>query len=203
MSLLLIIAYPCFVHWFVLGGGPAVLWAALMIPALVLLLTARPGWGPACIGAVAAAGLAAGMVRIGVASYLLFIPPIAINLMLLALFVRSLRGPGPALVTRIAQFSRTRPLPREIVVYTRHVTWTWCALFAVMALANLLLAVLAPLEIWSLFANFINYLIVAMLFAGEYAVRRVKFPRYGHAGFIGFLRHVARIDYRKLGRSVV
>lgn len=197
--LLLIIAYPFFVHWSVLGGGAPVLWAALMIPALVILLPflRRPAlWAWACAGG--AALLAWWLVTAGVAPYLLYLPPILINLMLMALFARGLRGPGPALITRIAEVMRGGRLPDDIAAYTRRVNWAWVALFGVMAVANLLLALLAPREIWSLFANFINYLLVGLAFAVEYAVRRRRFPNDPHPGFLTFLRRLSRLDYRRL-----
>ena len=200
--LLLIIAYPFLVHWAVLGGGALVWWAALMIPALVALLSPlrrRAPW--AWAGVAAAAALAWWLVRAGVAPYLLYLPPILINLMLLAIFARGLGGPGPSLVTRMAEIMHGEALPDEVAAYTHRVTWAWVILFAVMTTANLLLALLAPREIWSLFANFINYLIVGLLFGVEYAIRRQRFPDYDHPGFFTFLRRLARIDYRRLGAA--
>lgn len=197
--LLLIIAYPCLVHWAVLGGGTPVWWAALMIPALVALLSPlRRGAPWAWAGAAGAAALAWWLVQTGAAPYLLYLPPVLVNLMLLTVFARGLGSPRTALVTRLAEIMHGEPLPEEVAAYTHRVTWAWVFLFAVMATVNLLLALLAPRELWSLFANFINYLIVALLFAAEYAIRRLRFPDYEHPSFFTFLRRLARIDYRKL-----
>jgi uncharacterized membrane protein len=63
---------------------------------------------------------------------------------------------------------------------------------------SLLLAVFAPMPLWSLFTNFINYLLLAALFPLEYLYRRIRYQHLPHTGFIGYLRDVSRINYRRL-----
>ena len=57
-------------------------------------------------------------------------------------------------------------------------------------------AITVPQEWWSLFANFLNYLLVGALFALEYAVRRRLFPTTPYRDFAEFLRHVIAIGPR-------
>lgn len=201
--IVLILAYPMLLHWAVTGQQDVVVWAALVTPVVIMLwpsLRRRPLWA----GAVAAAAGAAAvwLARTDVAVYLLFLPSVLVPLMLLVLFSRGLFPPGQAesslpMVTRIAT-AIDGDLPPEVVVYTRHVTYLWVGLFALMMLADLLLALLASREIWSLFANGINYAIVGLVFLAEYLFRRRRFPYRKHLAFHDYIRRVARIDYRRL-----
>ena len=57
-----------------------------------------------------------------------------------------------------------------------------------------LLAVLAPVELWSLFANGINYVFVAVLFLAEYGVRRIYLADVPHTGFLQYIKAIRRMD---------
>jgi small-conductance mechanosensitive channel len=54
-------------------------------------------------------------------------------------------------------------------------------------------AVTVPLSLWSLFANLINYLLVAALFVGAFAFRRRRFPQQPYRGLLDFTRRVASL----------
>ena len=55
-----------------------------------------------------------------------------------------------AILTRAVNAVRG-PLPPEMIVHTRRVTFAWCCFFAAQLLGSLLLYLFAPLEAWSLF----------------------------------------------------
>jgi hypothetical protein len=59
--------------------------------------------------------------------------------------------------------------------------------------------VTVPVEIWSLFANFIDYLLAGVLFIGEYAYRQRKFPDQPYRNLFDFLQRARRISHRVLG----
>ena len=118
---------------------------------------------------------------------LLYVPPVAINLWLMMLFGMSLRKDSLPLISRIARLERGELTP-ELARYTRRLTWIWTLLFLAMASEALLLALFAPLALWSWFANVWNYVFVASLFAGEYVYRRVRFAHYGHASPLALFR---------------
>ena len=118
---------------------------------------------------------------------LLYLPPIAINLWFMLIFLLSLTHSDEALISRIARMERGTLNP-ELTSYTRNLTWIWTALFAIMAVESLLLALYAPLELWSWFANVLNYVFVAMLFTGEYIYRRIRFRHYQHASPLALFR---------------
>lgn len=125
------------------------------LPLLVLLYILRPEW-------------------------LLYTMPVLINLLLCFLFGRTLRAGAEPFISRIARLERGE-LPLELAVYTRRLTWMWAVFFALMALACFYLAVFAPLALWSLFTNLVIYLLVGLLFFGEFAYRRLRYRHYLHA----------------------
>jgi len=62
------------------------------------------------------------------------------------------------------------------VRYTRQVTRIWCAFFAVNALIAAWTALWATREVWALYNGFFAYLAMGALFAGEWILRRRRFP---------------------------
>jgi uncharacterized membrane protein len=121
--------------------------------------------------------------------WLLFIPPVLINAMLAWLFGRTLvRGRVP-LIARFAMMEQGT-LSAELAAYTRTLTWVWTLLFITAALFSFALAMSGHRDAWSLFTNFINYLLVAALFLGEFAYRRLRFRNYRHHSPLQLLRNV-------------
>lgn len=121
--------------------------------------------------------------------WLLFLPPILINAMLAWLFGRTLvRGRVP-LIARFAMMEQGT-LSAELAAYTRTLTWLWTLLFIAAALLSFALAMSGHRDAWSLFTNFINYLLVAALFLGEFVYRRLRFRNYRHHSPLQLLRNV-------------
>jgi uncharacterized membrane protein len=75
-----------------------------------------------------------------------------------------------SLVERIARIQHPN-LPPEGVVYTRRVTQIWCVFFVVNGGIALVTALWSSFEIWSLYNGLIAYVLMGLLFAGEYIVR--------------------------------
>jgi uncharacterized membrane protein len=123
--------------------------------------------------------------------WLLYVPPIAINLALCWLFGRTLMRGRVPLIARFALMEQPG-LTDELARYTRTLTWLWTLLFAAAAAASLGLALSGSRDAWSLFTNLVNYLLVAALFLGEVAWRRVRFPHYRHASPLELVRNVRR-----------
>ncbi|MCU7809621.1 MAG: hypothetical protein KZQ77_00080, partial [Candidatus Thiodiazotropha sp. (ex Notomyrtea botanica)] len=82
--------------------------------------------------------------------------------------------------------------------YTYGVTVLWSALFMIMIVESVLLALYATPEVWSLFTNFINYAFIGLVFFIEYRVRTRKLPHLQHPGFTAFLLSLRHIEWRKL-----
>lgn len=118
--------------------------------------------------------LLVGMVYCGFAIWsnelltLRFYPAIA-NAAMLLLFSWTLLSP-PSLIERIAKIQHPN-LPPEGIVYTRRVTQVWCAFFIVNGGIAFATALWGSFELWSLYNGLIAYLLMGLLFVGEYIVR--------------------------------
>jgi uncharacterized membrane protein len=95
--------------------------------------------------------------------------PVLVNVGLLGAFSTSLIFP-PSLVERIAR-TREPDLPAQAVGYMRRVTQVWCVFFAVNGAVALATALWASSAVWSLYNGVVAYLLMGLLFAGEYLVR--------------------------------
>ncbi|MGH8751788.1 MAG: hypothetical protein ACREUV_08795 [Burkholderiales bacterium] len=120
---------------------------------------------------------------------LLTVPPVLINFLVCVFFAHSLaRGEEPV-ISRIARIERGE-LDAALTRYTRRLTLIWAVFFALMAITSALLALWAPLPVWSLFTNLVNYLLVGLLFFGEFVYRRWRYRAYPHASALRVIRHI-------------
>jgi uncharacterized membrane protein len=140
-------------------AGLLLLAVATRLPALRLSAAAR--WS-----AAAALGLA------------LKLYPVLVNGAFLAAFGWSLVH-GPSMVERFARL-REPDLPPAAVGYTRRVTQAWCVFFAANGTVALLTAVFAPEAVWSLYTGVVSYVLMGLMFGGEYLLR-MRFRRLHHA----------------------
>ena len=129
------------------------------------------------------------LIKLGGGLYALYLPSVLIPCMMLAGFAPSLLPGRVPLITRIAE--SIHPLSPEQRRYTRGVTWVWALTILGILLITLALLLFSTPQAWSLFANFISYLVLGALFAGEYAVRRIRFPERTPLNFRDFLRSVS------------
>ena len=148
----------------------------LLVAALTRLLALKPGraagWWMA--GALLLAALAAW----SNALVPLKLYPLLINAVLLSVFAYSLISP-PSMIERIARL-REPGLPAQAIAYTRRVTQVWCVFFMINGLVALATALWASDAAWSLYNGFIAYLLMGLLFCGEYLVR-LRFKQRHHA----------------------
>ena len=139
----------------------------------------------------------------------LYLPPIIVPAFLACVFGDTLR---PGRTPLIAQLIRLLHAPGDepdsaVWPYARRLTAAWTALFVALATFNLVLAAVAtpdvllrasgitpPLavshELWSLFTNLLEYLVVAAFFLLEYAYRRQRFPRQPYRNMFDFMRRM-------------
>ena len=99
---------------------------------------------------------------------------VLINGALLANFGMSLVGGGTPFVERLARMMEGS-LSSAQVRYCRSVTKMWCGFFLLNGFASLWLALFGPIEAWGLYTGGIAYVLMGVLFATEYAVRRIRF----------------------------
>jgi uncharacterized membrane protein len=130
---------------------------------------------------------------------LLYAPPLALYGLLAGSFALSLRAGHEPLVSRFARLERGGDLPPDLARYTRILTVLWVAFFVSMGTVSVVLALLGPVERWSLFTNFVSYLLLGAFFLAEYLFRRLRYRHHRHAGFLEFLRRLA--GYRLARRA--
>jgi len=112
--------------------------------------------------------------------YALFIPPVAINLAIAVLFASTLRAGATPLVERLMRFEYGgHAPPAPVARYARRLTWIWTVYFLGVALVSAVLAGIAPLELWSLFANVLNYVFAISLLFAQYLYRFWRYRQYG------------------------
>ncbi len=107
-------------------------------------------------------------------------------------FARTLAAGRTPLVTGMATMLHGGPLPEPIPAYTRSVTVAWVLYFFGMALLSTVLFVAGPAQWWSWLANFLTYPAMGLMFAGEYAIRRYRFPDFRHARLLDTVRAFSR-----------
>jgi uncharacterized membrane protein len=103
------------------------------------------------------------------------------------MFGRSLIGGREALCTHWATQVHGALSP-AMTRYTRQVTMAWTVFFAAMTSALVVVFLLAPLHIWSAFANFCGLPLVVAMFIGEYLVRGQVLPGIDHASILDGVR---------------
>jgi uncharacterized membrane protein len=214
----LAIAYPVLAHMAVVSRSVAVTVASLAVLAsLVLLprLVARSviAW---CLLPLVSGGLL--LLAHSRAAWLpLYATPVFVNLFAAWIFGHTLAPGKIPLIERLARMMHEPDgISDEIVRYARKVTLAWTLFLSGLALLNLSLALLAapggallmmgwhpvvtvPIEMWSLFANFIDYLLAGALFLAEYVYRQHKFPEQPYRNLFDFVQRARRISHRIIG----
>jgi uncharacterized membrane protein len=105
--------------------------------------------------------------------------PVLVNAVMLGVFATSLRHP-PSAIERLARL-REPELPPEAIAYTRKVTIVWCAFFVGNGAIALATALWASDRTWAAYNGLIAYVLMGVLFAGEWLVRQRVRARAGHA----------------------
>ncbi|HYU70764.1 MAG TPA: hypothetical protein VEL09_15685 [Burkholderiales bacterium] len=186
LAVVLLLAYPLLTHAAVTTGLAYLAWAAWLCIAALVVLSFPGQWGLAGFALLAAAPLVAEP------DALLRLPPVIINLALAVWFGRTLAPGEEPMISWFARLVRGTELAPDLARYTRRSTLMWTAFFVSMAAAAAALAVWATPQTWSLFANGIDYLLVGVLFVGEYVFRRVRYRHHEHRPLADVVRTVVR-----------
>jgi uncharacterized membrane protein len=194
-------AWPLLLHAAILSGRPEWAPAITVLSAmlgLILWALAMHRLQAVLLAIAMAAGLA--LVVAIAPRIVLYAPSFLINVALAAVFGMSLQTRRVPVITRFAMLEQGALAP-DLASYTRRLTWVWAVFFSAMAATSIALAVFGSLAAWSTFSNVVNYVLVCVLFVGEYLYRRRRFRQYDHASLIDLVRNVRRAGV-KLERPV-
>lgn len=129
-----------------------------------------------------------GMLKVGVwLDRLYLLQHVGMNILLGLLFGRSLLVGRKPLVTVFASLLHEVMTP-ALLTYTRRVTRAWTLFFVAMATLSLLLFFLAPIEVWSFFANILTWPLVGLMFVVENEVRKRALPPEDQVGIVAAVR---------------
>ncbi|WP_299493307.1 hypothetical protein [uncultured Shewanella sp.] len=95
--------------------------------------------------------------------------PVVISTCMLLLFAHSLKW-GPSIIERLARLKEP-DLPDSAIPYLNKVTLIWCSFFIVNGTIAYYTAQFASLSTWTLYNGLISYVLMGILFAGEWLYR--------------------------------
>ncbi len=176
----LLAAYPFAVYFGLTrlsARGLGLLLAAVLLPALLLRVR---GTKREHLRAVLPVPLTVlGVVLLGAVfddRRLVMSLPVIINGVLLVHFGGSLRG--TPIIERFARM-QSESLSSAQVRYCRVVTMVWCAFFVLNGGTATILALFAPLAVWTAYTGAGAYVLMGALGATEYVVRKARFREFG------------------------
>ncbi len=105
-----------------------------------------------------------------------------------------------AILTRVVIAVRG-PMPPDMILHTRRVTFAWCFFFAAQLAGSLILYLFAPIEIWSFFINVLNLPLIVLMFVFEGAYRYFRFRNIPLDRLSDLMRVVARTTGRNVGHA--
>jgi uncharacterized membrane protein len=213
LMVVLAVCYPLLAHMAVRADSVLLTVASIAVLALLVLLPGLlRGNVTAWLTALAITGALALLSQQSLIWLPLYAPAVLSDLAVAWVFARTLLPERIPLVLRIVRLlhSPDEQLNPGIPPYARRLTVAWAVLFSVLGLVSLTLALFAaPNGIlllvgvrpgvtvsqhsWSLFANFIEYLIVAGFFGLEYSYRRHRFPEQPYTNVLDFLRRMRTV----------
>ena len=209
----LAVCYPLLAHMAVRADSVALTIASIAALALLVLLPGLlRGSASSWLASLVIAGALALLSQQSLIWLPLYAPAVLSDLVVAWVFARTLLPEREPLVERIVRLLHApeEELNPAIAPYARRLTLAWAVLFGSIGLVSLGLALFAePNGIlvllglrpvitvsqhsWSLFANFIEYGLVAVFFAVEYGYRRYRFPEQPYANVLDFLTRMATV----------
>lgn len=100
---------------------------------------------------------------------------LSFNLAMAFVFGRTLAAGQEPLCSQFAAVIHGKLTP-TVARYTRQITVAWTVFFLMIAGVSTLLFAVSSVVVWSTFANYMTLPLVAVMFVGEHAWRRVALP---------------------------
>lgn len=192
---------PLVIHFLIFFGNFDSAMVLLYLSLLIVLMAVveLPPLLLACLAVAIAILAAAARLLLEGGGNAIYFPSVAIPLCFCGVFIASLLPGRVPLVTRIAIAVRGR-LPERMVRYSRRLTQAWVVFFLLISAEALALAIWAPLEVWSLFTNVLNYVFIAAFFVLEYVYRKVIVKEEDILSFSQYLRSLPRVGMARKTR---
>lgn len=196
---ILLLTYPLALHIGIYFGhiDLAVYYLAILLslPLLsALFKLTRPGGWQIMTAAFAFVVL---LLAAGNEQIIVKLVPLTVNGVLLWFFASTLFNGKTPLITRFASLMR-EDMPPAVLTYTRRATIAWSAYFLFMFTLSLLLAIYAPIELWSFFSNVLSYVLLALMFLAEFTVRRLAVHEHMDYSFAEFLQRLKNVNFRSV-----
>lgn len=175
------LAYPVAVYFGLSGRGPrfaALLLLALILPTVAFRLARLRGsrlQTLAFIPLITATLLVIGAI-LDRAGFVLVVPT-AVNAVLLVAFGSTLVA-GPPMIERFARLQHPDLSPDE-AAWCRTWTLLWCAFFVANGAVAAVLAAQDDLGLWAAYNGGVAYVLMGLMFAVEWVVRKLRFGRLG------------------------
>ncbi len=97
--------------------------------------------------------------------------PVLMSIGALIIFASTLIKP-PSMIERFARILEP-DLPQSGVIWTKNVTMVWCGFFLINACIALFTVLFASTQTWVLYNGFISYILMGLLFLGEFILRKI------------------------------
>ncbi|MGC4123142.1 MAG: hypothetical protein QM765_52955 [Myxococcales bacterium] len=181
LQAIVIVTYPVAVyfglsHFSTRGIGLLVL--AMLAPTLIKALKSRREQLMATMGMPIAIAF---LMLLAIASddvrFVLAYPAL-VNLVLLTQFAATLRKGSQSMIERFARLQTDDLSPAELE-YCRNVTVFWCGFFVLNGGACGLFAAFTSRGTWALYTGLLSYVILGLLFAVEFTIRKYRFRKFG------------------------
>lgn len=190
---LLLLGYPVLAHYTLMNVqngqlGAIVAVAPVFVVGLIYAWKSSPRWlGLGLFMLVGVAGAAGWTLLQDHFGVLYWLQDAGMQCVLFMTFGRTLMGGRKPLCTHFAEMAHGVITPQH-AHYARQVTWAWSVFFGLMATVSTGLFFLAPLTVWSVFANFLTLPLIALMFIVEFGVRRRVLPVQGDSHILDSLR---------------
>lgn len=184
-----VIGYPLAMHLLLTSGAwPLITLIMALSPfallPLSLLAAGRIVWSGLSALSLATGSMGAWQHLLNNPDLIYLLQNVGMQALMAAVFGHTLLSANEPLVSQLARRIHGDEYNELIARYTRQVTWAWTLYFIVMGLASILIFLLAPLAVWSYFVNFISFLALGLMFAGEYGVRRWRLRGIRHVSLM-------------------
>ncbi|MEE8433352.1 MAG: hypothetical protein V3S64_01060 [bacterium] len=153
----------------------------------------------ACLAAAIAIFATAARLLLEGGGNAIYLPSVVIPLFFGGVFIASLLPGRVPIITRIAVAVRGG-LPDRMMRYSRQLTRAWVVFFLLISAEALALAIWAPLEVWSLFTNVLNYVFIFTFFVLEYAYRKLIVKEEDILSFSQYIRALPRVGMARKAR---